>query len=97
MGLVGRLVEQKGIDIVIEMLGRMAGDGRARFVILGTGSGETEDALRRVAASYPGTVDVVIGFDEEFAHLVFAAADDALPTPCTAQSQPDCLACQRPR
>jgi starch synthase len=75
VGLVGRLVEQKGIDLVIEMLGRMAGAGRARFVILGTGSGETEDALRRVAASYPAAVDVVIGFDEEFAHLVFAAAD----------------------
>ncbi|MEI6239941.1 MAG: glycogen synthase GlgA [Planctomycetia bacterium] len=78
VALVGRLVEQKGIDLVIEMLGRMAGTGRARFVILGTGSAETEEALERTAASYPGTIDVVIGFDEEFAHLVFAAADIAL-------------------
>ena len=75
VALVGRLVEQKGIDLVIEMLGRMAGTRRARFLILGTGSGETEESLRRVAASYPGTIDVMIGFDEEFAHLVFAAAD----------------------
>ncbi|MBU6221540.1 MAG: glycogen synthase GlgA [Planctomycetes bacterium] len=75
VGLVGRLVEQKGIDLVIEMLGRMASVGRARFVILGTGSAETEEALRRVSASFPGAVDVVIGFDEEFAHLLFAAAD----------------------
>jgi len=78
VALVGRLVEQKGIELVIEMLGRVAGQGRARFVILGTGSAETEEALRRVAASYPGTVEVVIGFDEEFAHLVFAAADVVL-------------------
>lgn len=75
VGFVGRLVEQKGIDLVVEMLGRMAGTGRARFAILGTGSGETEEKLRRVAASYPATVDVMIGFDEEFAHLLFAAAD----------------------
>jgi starch synthase len=78
VALVGRLVGQKGIDLVIEMLGRMAGSGRAHFVILGTGSADTEAALRHAAAAYPGTIDVVIGFDEEFAHLVFAAADIAL-------------------
>ena len=78
VALVGRLVEQKGIELVIEMLGRVAGQGRARFVILGTGSAETEEALRRVAASYPDAIEVVIGFDEEFAHLIFAAADIVL-------------------
>jgi starch synthase len=75
VALVGRLVEQKGIDLVIELLARMAGSGRAHFVILGTGNNGTEDALRRVAASFPGTTDVVIGFDEGLAHLVQAAAD----------------------
>jgi len=75
VALVGRLVEQKGIDLVIELLGRMAGGGRARFVILGTGNAATEESLRRAAALFPGTIDVVIGFDEEFAHLVQAAAD----------------------
>ena len=75
VALVGRLVEQKGIDLVIELLGRMAGGGRARFVILGTGNADTEESLRRAAALFPGTIDVVIGFDEEFAHLVQAAAD----------------------
>ena len=34
-----------------------------------------EDALRRAAASFPGTIDVMIGFDEGLAHLVQAAAD----------------------
>jgi starch synthase len=75
VALVGRLVEQKGIDLVLELLGRMAGGGRARFVILGTGNADTEESLRRAAALFPGTIDVVIGFDEEFAHLVQAAAD----------------------
>jgi len=75
VAFVGRLVEQKGIDLLIEMLGRMAGGGRARFVVLGTGDGVHEEALRSVAATYPGAVDVVIGFDESLAHLVQAAAD----------------------
>jgi starch synthase len=78
VALVGRLVEQKGIELVIELLGRMAGSGRAHFVILGTGNNGTEEALRRAAASFPGTIDVVIGFDEGLAHLVQAAADIAL-------------------
>ena len=75
VAFVGRLVEQKGVDLLIEMLGRMAGGGRARFMVLGTGDAGHEEALRRAAAAYPGAVDVVIGFDEGLAHLVQAAAD----------------------
>ena len=72
---MGRLVDQKGVDLVVELLARMGGGGRAHFVVLGTGHNHAEEALRRVAAAFPGTIDVVIGFDEGLAHLVQAAAD----------------------
>ena len=75
VAFVGRLVDQKGIDLVVELLGRMAGGGRARFVILGTGHNHVEESLRRVAALFPGTIDLILGFDEGLAHLVQAAAD----------------------
>ena len=75
IAFVGRLVDQKGIDLVVELLGRMAGSGRARFVVLGTGHTHVEESLRRVAAAFPGTIDLVLGFDEGLAHLVQAAAD----------------------
>ena len=75
VAFVGRLAEQKGVDLVVELFGRMAGTGRAHFLALGTGDPAAEEALRRVAAAFPGTVDVVIGFDEGLAHLVQAAAD----------------------
>ena len=75
IAFVGRLVDQKGVDLVVELLGRMGGGGRAHFVVLGTGHSHIEEALRRVAASFPGTIDVVIGFDEGLSHLVQAAAD----------------------
>jgi starch synthase len=75
VAFVGRLVDQKGVDLVVELLGRLGGGGRAHFVVLGSGSPAIEDALRRTAASFPGTIDVVIGFDEGLAHLVQAAAD----------------------
>jgi len=78
IAFVGRLVEQKGVELIIELLGRMGGMGRAHFVVLGTGNNGTEEALRRVAASFPGTIDVLIGFDEGLAHLVQAAADMTL-------------------
>ncbi|MFM8985200.1 MAG: glycogen synthase GlgA [Planctomycetia bacterium] len=78
IAFVGRLVAQKGVEMLIEMLGRMAGGGRAHFVILGTGSPAFEDALRRTAAAFPGTIDLLIGFDEGLAHLVQAAADVTL-------------------
>jgi starch synthase len=75
VAFVGRLAAQKGVELVIELIGRMAGTGRAQFVVLGTGDHGHEEALRRVQAAFPGAVDVVIGFDEGLAHLVQAAAD----------------------
>jgi starch synthase len=63
------------VDLVFDLLGRLAGSGRARFLVLGTGDPRAEDGLRRLAASYPGTIDLVIGFDEGLAHLVQGAAD----------------------
>jgi len=78
VAFVGRLVEQKGVSLVLEVIARLAGTGRAHFVVLGTGGAEEEHALRQAAAAFPGTVDVVIGFDEGLAHLIQAAADITL-------------------
>lgn len=78
VAFIGRLVQQKGVELVIELLARSAGNGRAHFVVLGTGSEDYEGELRRLAEVYPGTVDVVIGFDEGLSHLVQAAADITL-------------------
>jgi starch synthase len=78
VAFVGRLVAQKGVEMLVEMLGRTAGGGRAHFVVLGTGSQAFEEALRRVVAAFPGTIDLVLGFDEGLAHLVQAAADITL-------------------
>jgi starch synthase len=78
VAFVGRLVEQKGITLILEAITALAGTGRMHFVTLGTGGHDEEAALRRVAAAFPQTVDVVIGFDEGLSHLVQAAADITL-------------------
>jgi len=78
VAFVGRLATQKGIELLVEAAGRMAGGGRAQFIILGTGEGRYEEAVRRTAAAFPEAVDAIIGFDEGLAHLVQAAADITL-------------------
>ncbi len=78
IAFVSRLATQKGVELVIELITRLAGTGRAQFVVLGNGDPSYEEALRRAAATFPGAVDVVIGFDEGLSHLVQAAADIVL-------------------
>jgi len=73
-GLVGRLVEQKGIDLVTPLLDRLAGDGFA-FAVLGTGEKRFMAALRDAAARHPGRVAVVAAFDEDLAHRIYAGSD----------------------
>ena len=75
IAFVGRLVEQKGVELVVDLLGRLGGSGRAHFLVLGTGHDGYRQALERVATAFPGTIDLVLGFDEGLAHLVQAAAD----------------------
>ena len=75
LAFVGRLAEQKGVSLVIDLLHRMAGSGMARFVVLGAGDPQFQESLKIVSSQYPEAIDVVIGFDEVLAHWIQAAAD----------------------
>lgn len=73
-GLVGRLVGQKGIDLVIEALPDLLERG-AQIVILGSGEKRFEKALLALAEQHPGQIGVHIGYDETLAHRIEAGAD----------------------
>lgn len=73
-GLVSRLVEQKGIGLLLELGERIAGWPDARFVIVGTGEPRFERGITELAASLP-QVAARITFDERLAHLVEGGAD----------------------
>jgi starch synthase len=73
-GMVSRLVEQKGIDLVTEALPRML-DAGAQVVVLGNGQPEYEDALRRARQRFPKRFGVKIGFDDRLSKLVLAGSD----------------------
>ncbi|MBS3934038.1 MAG: glycogen synthase [Truepera sp.] len=79
LGVVSRLVEQKGIDLVLKALPQLLGQGWS-LVVLGSGESWLEDGLRQAAAWHPGQVAAVIGHDEQLAHLIYGAAD-ALAVP----------------
>lgn len=74
-GLVGRLVEQKGIDWVLAALPTLLAETDARFAILGSGQAAYEQKLTRLAKQHPERVFVEIGYDEPLAHLIEAGSD----------------------
>lgn len=72
--LVGRLVEQKGIDLVAELIARWR-DRPLQWALLGSGDPHSEQQLRALAAASPERVAVRIGHDEVLAHRLEAAGD----------------------
>ncbi|WP_372523506.1 glycogen synthase GlgA [Sulfuricaulis sp.] len=74
IGMVGRLVQQKGIDLILDTLPGLM-HRPLQLVILGSGEASYEAALRAQAARYPGRLAVHIGYDERLAHMIEAGAD----------------------
>ena len=72
LGFVGRLVEQKGIDLLLGALPRVA--ERAQWVVLGTGDPRFERDLEQTANEVT-RFSVRLGQDETLAHLIEAGAD----------------------
>jgi starch synthase len=73
-GLIGRLVEQKGIDLILECLPEMVSMD-LQFVLLGSGDKDFEKQLQNLADLYPDKIAITIGYDESLAHLIEAGAD----------------------
>lgn len=74
LALVTRLAEQKGVDLVIDLLPDLLLLD-LRLVVLGTGDGPYETALRHWAAKRPDRIAAVLAFDESMAHRIMAGAD----------------------
>lgn len=75
LGLVGRLVEQKGMDWVLAAMTILLAETDVRFVLLGSGQVAYEQKLTRLAKKHPDRVFVKIGYDEALAHQIEAGAD----------------------
>ena len=74
VGMVSRLVEQKGFDLIAQAEAEM-GRLEARYVVLGLGHANIQDRLRRSAHRAPDRLYYRSGHDERFAHLIEAGCD----------------------
>ena len=74
LSLVGRLVEQKGFDLVLDALPELMRE-ELQIVILGSGEKTLEARLRIAVDSYPRHIGARIGYDESLAHQIEAGAD----------------------
>jgi starch synthase len=74
LGVVARLAEQKGIDLVCQAAPALLERG-AQLVVLGDGDRVYHDMLQGLNARFPGRVGLRFGFDEALAHQIEAGAD----------------------
>ena len=75
LGFIGRLVTQKGIDLILDVLPSLLQQQRINLVCVGSGEAHFEHALRQLAAQYPHNAFVHIGYSEALAHQIEASAD----------------------
>ncbi|GAB4379291.1 MAG: glycogen synthase GlgA [Elainellaceae cyanobacterium] len=75
VGMVSRLVEQKGLDLVLQILDRFISYSDAQFVVLGTGDRYYETQLWHLASRYPGRVSAYILHNDTLARRIYAGTD----------------------
>lgn len=75
-GMVSRLADQKGLDILAPAMETLAKEGvQAQFVILGTGQEKYHNILRDLGKKYPKEFGINIRFDAALAKRIYAGAD----------------------
>lgn len=75
MGVVSRLVEQKGIDLIIDAVEPYILDNRMQLVVLGAGDLGLEHRLGALQSRHPGYVFVWYGYNDALAHQIIAGCD----------------------
>jgi len=75
LGFIGRLVEQKGVDLITKMLPELFSTTDAVMILLGSGHMLYEAELIALAEKYPARLHVHIGYSESLAHQVEAGCD----------------------
>lgn len=75
IGLVGRMAEQKGWDLVAELMHRWVRDVDVQWAILGTGEPQYQDLIQWLARDYPHRVGLKLDFNEGLSHRIEAGSD----------------------
>ena len=74
IGLVSRLTDQKGLDLVNAIVPQIM-DDNTQIVVLGTGDAVYEDSFRYYAGAYPGSFSANLMYNEGMSHQIYAGCD----------------------
>lgn len=75
IGMVSRLTDQKGFDLIVYVLEELLAEKKVQLVILGEGEEHYESALRQAQTRHPEKLGLFIGYSDELAHRIYASAD----------------------
>jgi starch synthase len=75
IGLVGRLVEQKGLDLILQILDRFMSYSDAQFILLGTGERYYETQFWQMASRFRGRMATYLLYSEGIGRRIYAGAD----------------------
>ena len=74
IGIVSRLTDQKGLDLIAYMMDQICAED-VQLVILGTGESQYENMFRHFAWKYPDRVSANIYYSEDMSHKIYASCD----------------------
>ncbi len=74
-GLVSRLVDQKGIDLLMPILDDVIVNSNAKFVLMGSGNQDYENYFRSLESRYPQRFKCYIGYSDSVAQKIYAGCD----------------------
>ncbi|MGO2603218.1 MAG: glycogen synthase GlgA, partial [Alkalibacterium gilvum] len=75
IGVVTRLDEQKGVQLIVESMDELLKFRKVQLVLLGTGKPYFEKDLKRLSEKYPDKFQAIIHFDSNFAQWIYAGSD----------------------
>ncbi len=75
IGIVSRLVDQKGYDLLAQVIRRIMDEMVVQFAILGSGKSLLEQLFEALPKEYSGKIGSYIGFNNDLAHLIEAGSD----------------------